>query len=108
MNLPIGTLINVAAVVAGSLIGLLFRKALPEKLKLIVFQGIGLVTLVIGMDMALKVDNLLILIFSILIGGIIGEALNLELALESLSEKLKKLVKSKDAKFSEGLITAFD
>lgn len=105
--MPIGTIVNTLAVIVGSLIGLYLHKNLPPKIKAIVFQGIGLCTLVIGMQMALKVENLLLLIFSVLIGGIIGEAINLENYLERFSDFLKRKVKSTNTNFTEGLVTAF-
>lgn len=105
--MPIGTIVNTIAVILGSLLGLLLHKNLPEKIKAIVFQGIGLCTLVIGMQMALKVENLLVLIFSVLIGGVIGEVIKLDLRFENLSDFLKNKIKSKNEKFTEGLITSF-
>lgn len=105
--MPIGTIVNTVAVILGSLLGLLLHKNLPKKIKAIVFQGIGLCTLVIGMQMALKVENLLVLIFSILIGGVVGETIKLDLRFESLSDFLKNKIKSKNEKFTEGLITSF-
>lgn len=105
--MPIGTIVNTFAVIFGSLVGLLLHKNLPVKLKDIVFQGIGLATLVIGMQMALKVENLLILIFGILIGGLVGEAIDLEKYLEKFSLFLKAKIKSKNEHFTQGLITAF-
>lgn len=105
--MPIGTIVNTIAVILGSLIGLLLHKNLPEKIKAIVLQGIGLSTLLIGMQMALKVENLLVLIFSVLIGGIIGEIVKLDIFLENLSNSLKTKVKSNNANFTEGLVTAF-
>lgn len=105
--LVLGTLVNAAAVIAGSLLGLLFHRRFPEKIRSIVFQGIGLTTLLIGMQMALKIDNLLILIFSILIGGMIGESLNLETQVNRLGERLKHQVHSRDDRFIDGLVTAF-
>ena len=105
--MPIGTLINMGAVFVGSMIGLALGSKLPEKIRLIVFQGLGLVTLLIGMQMALKVINPLILIFSVLIGGIIGESLDIENWLRRVGEFLKKRVHSQNTHFTEGLITAF-
>lgn len=105
--MPIGTIVNTVAVILGSLLGMLLHKNLPSRLKDIVFQGIGLSTLVIGIQMALKVENLLVLIFSVLIGGLIGEAINLERYLEKFSDFLKSKTRSKNEHFSEGLITAF-
>ncbi len=104
--MPIGTIVNTIAVIVGSLIGIMLHKNFPDRIKLIVFQGIGLATLVIGMQMAFKVQNLLVLIFSILIGGIIGEAVNLEFYFEKFAAFLKQSVRINDEKFTEGFITA--
>ena len=107
MHWPIGTLVNVATVVVGSLAGLLLRRGLPERLKLAVFQAIGLVTLVIGMQLALHVKNLLVLVFSILLGALCGTALDLQGRLEAWSELLKRRLPGNEARFTEGLISAF-
>lgn len=105
--MPIGTFINIIAVLIGGTVGLLLRKSLPKNIKTIVFQGIGLCTLLIGVQMALQVSDLLVLIFSILIGGIIGEVIKLDKRIEGMSDALKKRLKFKDETFSEGLVTAF-
>jgi len=102
-----GTLINVAAVIVGSLAGLFLHKALPERIKKIVFQTIGLSIIVIGIQMALHAKDLLFLIFSMLIGGIIGEVIDLEKHFEGLGDFLSRKIKSKEKDFAEGLVTAF-
>ncbi|SDL64485.1 hypothetical protein SAMN05660337_3487 [Maridesulfovibrio ferrireducens] len=104
--IPIGSLVNAAAIIGGSLIGVMLHSRFPERIRQIVFQGLGLSTMVIGMQMALKVQDLLILIFSILLGGIIGELLKLDTLFERLAGKLKKTIGSKDTGFTDGLITA--
>lgn len=104
--LPIGSIVNALAIIAGSMLGMALHNHFPERIKNIVFQGLGLCTLVIGMDMALKAQNLLILIFSILLGGLIGEALQLETAVERLGNWFKKKIGSKNIRFTDGLITA--
>lgn len=108
--LPTGSLVNAAAIIAGSLIGALLHGRFPERVRTIVFQGLGLCVLLIGVQMALKVDNILILIliliFSVLLGGIIGELLDLEGLFERLATRFKALVRSKDTGFTDGLITA--
>lgn len=106
MILPIGTLINMGAVISGGLLGLILKNFIPDKFKTIVFQGIGLFTISLGISMSLNIDNPLYVIFSILIGGLMGEALNLEDFFNSISEKLKKKFNLKESKFTEGLITA--
>ncbi len=105
--MPIGTIVNALAVIAGSLIGLFLHNRFPENIRRISFQGIGLCTLLIGIQMALKVDNILILIFSILTGSITGEALQLHKNFERFGDFIKRKLKSKNEKFTEGLITAF-
>lgn len=103
----IGTLVNVATVVAGSLIGILFKSRLPERFIKIFFQVIGLFTLYLGFSMALKSTHVLQMVFSLIIGAVIGESLHLDRGLEKLADKMKKRFKSKNERFSDGLLTAF-
>jgi len=108
--MPLGTIVNAVAVIAGSLVGMLLRRGVPERLRGIIFEGIGLVTLVIGMLNALEIDSpshLMTVIFSVLIGGLLGEWARLEERLEHLGDWLKAKAKSRDARFTEGLVTAF-
>ena len=102
-----GTLINAGAVILGSIIGLLFHKRFPERIAAIVFQGIGLFTLFLGITMASKTGNFLVMIFSIVIGSIIGELVNVEGHMRRLSNFLKRAVGSGDDHFSEGFVTSF-
>ncbi|WP_027179594.1 DUF554 domain-containing protein [Maridesulfovibrio bastinii] len=104
--IPYGSIVNSAAIIGGSMIGILLRSRFPENIRQIVFQGLGLCTILIGLQMALKVQNILIIIFSILIGGIIGELLKLDTLFERLAQKLKNIVKSENSAFTDGLITA--
>lgn len=103
----IGTIVNIAAVLAGSTIGLLIHKRLPDRFVKTTFQILGLFTLVIGMKMALESNNLLVMVFSLIIGGLIGTAINLDEKIENFSNKLSKIFGGKNESFSKGLITAF-
>jgi len=102
-----GTLINIAAVIIGSAIGLLLKTKLPKKIVLTVFQGLGLFTLFLGFVMAMKTGSYLILVFSLVIGGIIGELLNIEKFTEKQTDLIKHKLKFGGEKFSEGMLTAF-
>lgn len=102
-----GTLINVGAIIAGSLIGLLFQAKISKKYITIIFQGIGLFTLFIGVSMAIKTDNYLIMVFSIVVGAVLGTMLKFEDQINKFAKSIQKRVKSNNSKFSEGLITAF-
>ncbi|MCH7472588.1 DUF554 domain-containing protein [bacterium] len=109
--MPLGTLVNVATVILGSLLGIMLQRSFPERLREIVFQAIGLFTMVYGVHMTLKLDgeakHLLALVGSLLVGALIGEALRLEQRLEWLGERIKSRVKAAGEKFSEGMIYAF-
>ncbi len=102
-----GTLINMAAVLAGSGVGLLLKTKLPKRIILTVFQGLGLFTLFLGFVMAMKTGSYMILVFSLVLGGIIGEILNIEKFTEKQAEFIKKRIKIGGDKFSEGMLTAF-
>ena len=103
----IGTLVNTAAVLVGGTIGLLLKKNMPERVTSIYFQAVGLFTLAIGISMAVKMDQILIVVGSLAIGSLLGEWMNLEVGAERMSETLKKRFRIGSDKFSEGLITAF-
>lgn len=109
MRLPIGTFINMATVTIGSIIGILLQSVFPENIQAIIFQAIGLATLLIGLQMSLKIPDgyLLILIFSLIIGGIIGEAIELQRLLHQAGDWVKASLNVGDQRFTEGLITAF-
>ncbi len=102
-----GTLVNVFTVLLGSIIGLLINDKLPERYIKIVFQALGLFTLFIGFMMASKAQQLLYVVFSLVLGGITGEMLKLDVGMEKLTERMKAKFKMRHERFSEGLITAF-
>ena len=102
-----GTLLNASTVIIGSIIGLIVRSRLPKRITNTAFQGVGLFTIVLGIMMAIKTNNLLIMIFSIVLGSIIGELIDIDKWINVFGEWLKKKFKSKNQRFSEGLITAF-
>ena len=103
----LGTLVNVGAVVVGSLVGLLVHVKLPKRLTAVAFQGIGLFTLFIGFTMAAKTRSLIILVFAIVLGAISGELLAIDKHLNRLGEWLKRKLGSGNERFAEGMVTAF-
>ncbi|MFP5238728.1 MAG: DUF554 domain-containing protein [Acidobacteriota bacterium] len=104
--MPVGTIANALAIIAGSLLGLMMHGRFPERVKRIVFQGLGLSVLIIGLQMALKMDRPLVVVFSLVLGGIAGELLRLEERLESLGGVLKRVTRSTNAMFTDGFISA--
>lgn len=103
----IGTLVNTAAVLGGGVIGLLLKKRMAERVTTIYFQAVGLFTLAIGVDMAVEMEKILIVVSSLAIGSLLGEWWNLERGVEQINENLKKRFRIGSERFSEGLVTAF-
>ncbi len=101
-----GTLVNVAAIVGGSVIGMMLKRGFPERYQKIVLQGLGLTTTIIGIQMALKTQNILILIFSLVIGAVIGEKVAIERRLKSFGEWLTSRLGTKYGNAGEGFIVA--
>jgi len=106
-NEMLGTVVNIAAVIVGSALGLVLKNRLPDKLTNFVFQGIGLVTVFFGLAMALRSQNWVILILSVVSGALLGQLLNLDLRINRVGEKLKQWLKINSKRFTEGLVTAF-
>ena len=103
----IGTIVNVAAIIVGSLAGFLVKGRLPERFQNIVMQGISLAVLIIGLQMAFSVESTkgtLVVIFSLVIGGIIGELLKVESRLEGFGELIQKRFGSDDGLFVQGFV----
>ncbi|MBC7232887.1 MAG: DUF554 domain-containing protein [Chloroflexi bacterium] len=102
-----GTLLNVATVLIGSGLGTLLGQRLPDKVRQTVLQGLGLVTLVAGLSMALQTSNILIVMGSVLLGGILGEWWGIEERLEALGNALQQRLRlGNGSKLAEGFVTA--
>jgi len=102
-----GTIINAIAVVIGSFLGLILRSKLPKRITNTAFHGVGLFTIILGIIMAIKTSNILIMIVSIVIGALVGEIIDIDKWINIFGEWLKKNFKVKNERFSEGFITAF-
>jgi uncharacterized membrane protein YqgA involved in biofilm formation len=102
-----GTIVNVLTVVTGSAIGLFIGNKIPERITKGVFQALGLFTLVLGVGMAIKGQMLLFIVFSLIIGTIFGELFALDKKVDGLSSSLKRYLRLKNPKFTEGMLTAF-
>ena len=103
----IGTLVNFAAIVLGSVLGVLLKKGISEKAQRVVMQGIGMCVLVIGIMGAIKTDQALLLVISVSVGGFIGTVIGIERRLEAWGERTqKRFHREGSVPFAEGLVTA--
>ena len=104
-----GTLINVGAVLAGTLVGVLVGSRLPKGMQERVMAGLGLVTLVLGVDNALawRDTNPLYVLGGVLLGGLAGEAVGIERRLERLGDRVQAAVsRGGRSRVSEAFVTA--
>ena len=104
----IGVFVNTGTVILGSCIGLLAKKIIPEGMIDYIMKGLGLCVIYIGITGSLEGEKTLVLILSMVIGTIIGVALNLDGHLNTFAEKLENKFKKPDKKTSiaEGFVTA--
>ncbi len=95
--------------VAGA-VGLSIRRHLPEKITDIVFQALGLVTIVIGVKMALEMQDILLGVISLVLGAVAGQAIGIDRHLERFSEWLRRRTgrdgDGTQGRFTEGFVTA--
>jgi uncharacterized membrane protein YqgA involved in biofilm formation len=92
-----GTLLNIAAVLIGGTLGLIFGARVPERLKATVVAGMGLFTAAIGIQMFLKTENSLIVLGALLIGALAGEWWKIEDRLQALGQILEARFAKKDS-----------
>ncbi|PHS35573.1 MAG: hypothetical protein COA82_03835 [Alkaliphilus sp.] len=102
----LGTIVNAIAIIIGGSLGVLLKKGIPQNYKNTIMQGIALSVFVIGMSGALKSNNILLVIFSIAIGSIIGEKLGIENKLDQVGNWLESKLSSKYGNVAKGFVTA--
>lgn len=108
-----GTWVNVAAIAAGTLAGLLAGRRLPERLGRTLMQVLGLVTLYVGLGMARGLEGLragplpgvIIALVSLAAGALVGEVAGIEERLAALGEALRRRVRG-GGRFTDGFVAA--
>lgn len=102
----LGTLVNGALIIIGTLIGKVLNR-IPEEMKNTVMYAIGLAVMVLGIQMGFKSQNFIIVIISLVVGAVLGEAWKLEEKLNNLGLWLEKKVGSSGkGSIAEGFVTA--
>lgn len=105
----LGTLVNVATVVAGTALGLLVGTRLPERIRFAVLSAIGLLTIGVGVSSFLETHNAVFPVVSLILGTLVGEALRLEDRLEAVGDWLRRRferARDEPSSFVEGFVTA--
>ena len=108
----IATIINALAIVFGSSIGLLLKGGIPEKVNDTLIKGMSLCVILIsilgisGVSGALSQNDILVIIFSMAIGAVIGEVIDVDKRITDFGDKLEKKFNGKGGKISEGFVSA--
>lgn len=105
----LGTVVNVATVVAGTVVGRALGGRLPERVREAVLSGIGLLTIGVGVSSFLETRNAVFPVVSIVVGALVGELLRLEERLEGVGERLRRRFEPGGpggSTFVEGFVTA--
>lgn len=102
----LGTLANVAAIVLGTLLGLALKQRLPDRINTIAMQGLGLVTMLIGIKMVTTADNVLVVLVSMVIGAVVGELLQIEQRLDRFGSKIEARLSKERGAFTKAFVTS--
>lgn len=104
----IGTLINFAAIIVGTALGMLLRKGIPERLRDTIVQGQGLCVVLIGLSSALKTNDVTGVIICMVIGSLLGALVNIEGRLDQLGKAIERRVSphGADGSIAKGFVTA--
>lgn len=104
----LGTLINTATVLIGGMAGIAMGDRIPDRVRLIVVQVIGMVTIGLGLSDLLKTHNMVFPLLGMVFGAVIGEVLRIEDRLEGIGEVIRKrFAKRQDpGPFISGFVTA--
>lgn len=101
-----GTIVNSIAIVVGGILGILLKKGIKEDYRNTIMDGIALSVIVIGLMGAIKSENIILVIASLVIGAIIGEKIRIETRLDNFGNKLQSKFGKGDSNFSKGFVTA--
>jgi len=104
--LPIGAILNAAAILFGGGIGMALCRRIPEGVRACIFQGLGLSVLAVGIKLTLRSASPGVLIGSIVCGGMVGGALRLEQRIADASLWVKARMRSKNPLFADGLVVS--
>lgn len=115
----LATIVNAVAIVVGTSLGLVLRTRLADRYRTVVFTGVGVASLLIGISMALQTQRFLYLVLALIIGGIAGTALRIHEAVHALGVRLRRsfdsvgdlgaqqqIGESATERFAEGFLTA--
>jgi uncharacterized protein len=101
----LGTLVNTAAIIVGSLLGIFIRSGIKTNYRQTVMQAVGVAVIVIGLKGALQTADLLLVIISLALGSIIGEFMKIEERLNAMGRAIERRVAGHSEGLAQGFVT---
>lgn len=102
----LGTIVNSVVIILGSIFGIIIKQGIKDHYKKTIMDGVGLSVTIIGIIGAIKTENTILVIISVVLGSLIGEIIGVEKKLNSLGDKMEKRFGKGDSNFSKGFVTA--
>ncbi|MCF6463778.1 DUF554 domain-containing protein [Clostridium sp. Cult1] len=102
----LGTIVNSVVIILGSIFGIIIKQGIKDHYKKTIMDGVGLSVIIIGIIGAIKTENTILVIISVVLGSLIGEIIGVEKKLNSLGDKMEKRFGKGDSNFSKGFVTA--
>ena len=100
-----GTIVNTLAIIAGAMIGVIAKKAIPQRMGDLVMSAIPIVVMVLGVQFGIASSNILIVIVSLVVGGIIGEWIDIDRRLDDFGVRIQSRMKGGDSNFSAAFVS---
>ena len=100
-----GTIVNTLAIIAGAMIGVIAKKAIPQRMGDLVMSAIPIVVMVLGIQFGIASSNILIVIVSLVVGGIIGEWIDIDRRLDDFGVRIQSRMKGGDSNFSAAFVS---
>ena len=100
----LGTAVNSVAVVVGGMVGLLLKGGIPERTRQTVMNALGLMVVVIGLSMGLRTENILVVLGSLVLGGFLGEWIDIEKRLHAAAATVQARFVSGESSISRAFV----
>ena len=102
----LGAMTNGLLILAGGMIGAKAGKLIPERHSKLIMTSLQIIVLVLGIGLAIKTENILITVISLVLGGLLGETIDLDGKMKIFGDWIQSKVRSNASNFSTGLVSA--
>lgn len=102
----LGTVVNAAAAIIGGVAGSVLKRGISERFSRLIMSALGLLTVAIGVTFAVESENITVIVFSLVIGSLLGEWINIEKRMNDLGDYVQDKLRAKEGNFAKGFVTA--